>query len=158
MRRDSGVGLTTVLKLRGGCGAVPSTANPCARVSPARPTLITPSASSDVGRRPPQQARGSPCQSYAPPPPLRSLRPTPGLVEPRPAPYASCLNGSTCPRVTWQCAQPFFRDAPPNDPGSAARWLRRRTFNSKPRRARFLSKTHAANRVRCNRCWADAHC
>jgi hypothetical protein len=47
----------------------------------------------------------------------------------------------------------FYR-LPPNDPGSAARWLRRRTCNGKPRRARFLSKTPAANRVRCNRCWA----
>ena len=38
------------LKLRGGCGAVPARANLCVRVSSPRPTLITPSASSDVGR------------------------------------------------------------------------------------------------------------
>ena len=38
------------LKLRGGCGALPARADLVVRVSPAMSTLLTPSASSNVGR------------------------------------------------------------------------------------------------------------
>jgi hypothetical protein len=55
------------LKLRGGYSDGTSTVDPFARVSSPTPMLLTPSASSDVGQRPTQQATGTRCQSYTPP-------------------------------------------------------------------------------------------